>query len=247
MKNQSAVKNGLQSLRKRFAPTLISKALKEIFTGWSRSAIKGAPTRAPLHRGFVLEALEPRLLLSADINYAAVATATGADYTLVANGATTVELRLTSDSSLVASAALDGTGVVNILRQGVDDATSAGLQAAAADTLRLDFNSLSALSGWGGSVLDINFTGGAQDIQQDHVIVQGDTSSSPLDYSVAIHADADIDLPALTKLDLAASKNVTLASEATRTGLVNRRDGRVPVTRPRALRRAPGIRVRPLP
>ena len=199
-------------------------SLFEIFFGrlanWIRQLVKwrkqGLLKRAlqeRQRRTMRMEVLEPRLLLSADLNYIGVAP-TGTDLTLVATSNTQLELRLTSNASMVASGTLGSDGVVNILRS--NGSTDAALQAAAADTLRLDFNSLSMLS-FGGSVFDINFKGGAQDIQRDHVIVQGDTSSSPLTYSVGVHADADIDLPSATKLDLASLKDLTLASLATRT------------------------------
>ena len=157
-KRQSAMKTSLQSLRKRFAPTLISKALKELFTGLARTATRSAPSRAPLHRGFVLEPLEPRLLLSADLQAghdwgtALTVTATDATHVQLSDGTnTTGPVALDNDGS--------GNSIVNISR----DTTSA----LSGDTVQLDLSSLDGLnlsmvSGGPTTVLDFKFTGGNQ-------------------------------------------------------------------------------------
>ena len=168
-------------------------------------------------RGFSLEPLEPRLLLSADINYHPASNLTGEDYTLTAASATLLELRLTTGGALVTSGTLDASGVVNLHKGG-----TALVQSAASDTIRLNLSSLSnlgALSGVTSNLLDIRFVGGSQDIQRDHLILFGNTGGS-LNFSLSLSGNADIAMPSGT-LTLAASKDLTLASESSQTGLVN--------------------------
>ena len=64
----------IHSARKSFSQSRIARLLTDIFPKWGRPADKLTPVskvpRKPLrHMGFMLEPLEPRLLLSADISY----------------------------------------------------------------------------------------------------------------------------------------------------------------------------------
>ncbi|HXL75864.1 MAG TPA: LEPR-XLL domain-containing protein, partial [Burkholderiales bacterium] len=195
MKKTSALRAGLASLGRKFAPSLISRALKEVFSGRGSS-----PVRAPRSRqaqAFLLEALEPRLLLSAaPIDYTLAATT---NLTLSAVDATHVQLSGGSYTS--ASTDLSASsGALDIFRGSV----AADL---AADTIHLDLNSLQQLT----TGLSVNFTGGLQSLlYQDLVQLDG---AGTFGFDVKVQSDSAIKVSATASLD-ASGHDITLqASE----------------------------------
>ena len=111
------VKNQLQSLRTALQQTVLAARIRQLFEP------KRGATPRQAQREFRLEALEPRLLLSADINYADTHVL-GADYTLVATDATHVQLKLTGGALVGTPVALDD-GVDEQPRLCGGDATAA--------------------------------------------------------------------------------------------------------------------------
>src|ERR1700731_1074636 len=65
--------------RRIFKPSVLGKLLREAFARWGRlDSQRPAAERTPAsarRQAFTLEALEPRLLLSADLSYAALSSA----------------------------------------------------------------------------------------------------------------------------------------------------------------------------
>ena len=106
-----------QPSRRMFALSPLSTLLRRAFTGWGRSIERLMPAapnvRSLQRRGFMLEPLEPRMLLSADLSYAPFdVSETSADLTLVAVDSNTLELRLTSDATVVDTADIGADGLV---------------------------------------------------------------------------------------------------------------------------------------
>src|SRR5689334_1296986 len=146
-------------LRNRFQPSAISQALRGIFSGGGSKTLT-RPPRARHGQAFTLEALEPRLLLSAaTIDYA---TALTTNLTLAAIDETHVQL---SDGSGYTSAATDLAASGGAL----DLSRSIGA-AIFGDTVHLDLSSLKNLT----TGLSVNFTGGLQSlVSQDTVQLDG--------------------------------------------------------------------------
>ena len=117
------MKNQLQSLRTALQQTLLAGRIRQLFEPSDPRKRAGGARREK--RDFGLEPMEPRLLLSADINYTD-ANITGADYTLVAPSVTTVQLKLTGGALVGAPVTLDD-GVVKLSRGmfGLDAASGA--------------------------------------------------------------------------------------------------------------------------
>ncbi|HEX5093542.1 MAG TPA: LEPR-XLL domain-containing protein, partial [Burkholderiales bacterium] len=197
MKRPNALGAALTSLRRKFAPTRLSRALREIFSSSGMGTTPIARTR----RGFVMEPLEPRLLLSATIDYtAALAT----DFSLTADDATHVRLAGGSyDSGTIDLAA--GSGVLDLLRTG-------GAEDVAADTIRLNLASLQMLT----TGLTINFTGGLQTLLS-HDLVQLENAGS-FGFDVSVNADSAIHVDSGASLT-AAGHDISLASHESSTGL----------------------------
>src|SRR5712691_6977159 len=147
--------------------TVLDKVLREMFPrseralGRRHGALR-APAK-PRRHDFVLEAIEPRLLMSADISYTSFAT----DFTLKAVSTTGLELRDNS-STLVGSATLSD-GSVNIHRSLAGDLF--------ADTIHLDLDTFSLLNAGSsgitgnGSLLEINYAGADQRLFHDLVTI----------------------------------------------------------------------------
>src|SRR5690349_14023709 len=158
VKKQSTLRTGFASLRRKFAPSLISRALREIFSARERTPAR--PPRARHSQAFLLEPIEPRLLPSAAaIDYTAAALQTS--LTLSAVDATHVQLSggsYTSASTDLSASA----GELDITR-----ATGADFLG---DTIHLDLSSLQNLT----TGLSVNFTGGLQSLLvQDTVQLDG--------------------------------------------------------------------------
>jgi hypothetical protein len=218
--------------RRTFAPSLLlHKLLRKISSGWTGSSQRDAAEKSisvPLrHQGFMLEAIEPRLLLSADISYATdLGNAAGLEMQLQAvTSGSDIYLNLykTSDATLITSKLLgagDLTGAdlnVNIMR---DSSGSVGdaARAFAADTLHVDASTLSALSGLSGFTGDLGllFTGGLQSFgSQDHVEIN---NSGSLGHNFKLESDCAITVDSGASLT-ATGHDLTLAATETNSAL----------------------------
>lgn len=187
---------------KPFALSIIARLLKNVFGRWGRTPGRTSTegTRASVRRSFALEALEPRLLLSADLS----AGATWAtDLTVSALDATHVQI---SDGSITntTSVALPGDGVINITRTSTSDVLG--------DTVHLDLTSLAGLSA---TALTLNFTGGRQTAAADRVHLE---NTGTLGYDFTINSDAAIQVDAGTSLT-ATGHAITLAVAESDSGI----------------------------
>src|SRR6476469_9516129 len=116
-----------------------------------------------------MEALEPRLLLSADIDYHPIPNPLAStEFTLSIVNSGGLKVRLVDgDANVVSETAITAgdDGVINVSR-----ATGGALFA---DTVTVDLDSLHLLNAYGDDIT-INFSGGLQDVFQDHLILEGD-------------------------------------------------------------------------
>ncbi len=184
--------------------SMVAELLRDFGSRGERSSRLGGGLRKRSEhkrKSFELEAMEPRLLLSADLSYAATsavhdltlrAVHQASDYylrlfdttTLAANGAALTEWALTTGSDLS----------VVIQRGG---STDSNLRDAAGDTLRVDLASFSAIDGFvrtNGGTLSLNFVGGSQLLSKDHMTVVGNAGTAG--YGLAVHGSGDIALSA---------------------------------------------------
>ena len=149
------------------------------------------PRRSALYQstGFQLEAVEPRLLMSADLSYAA--TSSVHDFTLRASGPATVNLLDTSNSSIIASGTVQA-GQTTIT---VERANTLGAQSLSADTLHIDLKSFSSINATVGTgTLGITFTGASNSLFTDHVFLDGGAAATPatLGYGLSLTSDSSI-------------------------------------------------------
>jgi len=190
----------LHTVRNLFARSSLAAYLSDAFRTKHPHTSHLHDRKIPKRLDFSMEAVEPRLLLSAaPIDYS---TASATDFTLTAIDATHVSLDGGSYSS--GAIALDSTGELNIFRNSVAGAL-------VGDTIHLNLTSLDQLS----TGLKINFTGGSQDLISDSVILSGTGS---FDHDFSINSDADITVAVGASLT-ATGHAVTLAVDATDTGL----------------------------
>ena len=157
---------------------------------------------------FSMEAIEPRMLLSADISYVpAVSNLAATEFTLRAVNDGGLKIRLFDNlDNVVGSATFDtADGVVNVSRAG-----GAVVQSVVADTVTIDLSTFEVLNtSMSGDGVTINFTGGAQDFFSDSVVLSG---TADLDYDLTIASDADILVKAsvhLTADDISLSVSMT--------------------------------------
>src|SRR5438034_1404110 len=203
--------------RNIFKPSILGKLLREAFARWGGEEPAAAQMR---RQSFTLEAIEPRLLLSADLSYAALSGTH--DFTVKASddggGNYSVNLYETSNllSSIASKSFTGGSDVsVSIAR---DD--TLGAPAFNADTVRFDLDTFSALdTPLSGHSLTLDVQGGTERAFTDHVIADG--SGATIGYSLAIQSSSDISSDAtlhLTAGDLTLKSEQT-ASELLTTGL----------------------------
>ena len=154
--------------------SILDKVVRDLFARGDRPKHRrSGATRPPAKRrrqSFALEAIEPRLLLSADISYTpAVSNLTATHFTLKAVNAT--DLKLYDDAATpneVGSATLSD-GSVTVERSG-----GSVVQAGLADTVHIDLGTFSSLNAstagisTNGNLLSIQFTGGDQSVFQDN-------------------------------------------------------------------------------
>src|SRR5262249_1956095 len=129
--------------------------------------------------GFKLETVEPRLLLSADISYSALA---GTDLHLQAKDATHVALY---DGGTELGNADTSGGAITIER-------AVGAGTAFADTIHFDLNTFSTLSAPAGGALSITFDGGDQRLQHDKISLDGNTGPTPLAFGLSVISNSEI-------------------------------------------------------
>src|SRR6266478_2159223 len=124
--------------RNIFKPSILGKLLREAFARWGGADDGPAQTR---RQSFTLEAIEPRLLLSADLSYAALSSAH--DFTVKAEqsgGNYYVNLYETSNlAASIDSQLITGGSDVSV-SIGRDDV--AGTRALNGDTVHIDVSTL---------------------------------------------------------------------------------------------------------
>src|SRR4051812_44273429 len=105
-------------LKRTVFDTLLDKVVRDLFGGSHRSKpqrLGGRPPQAKSRRqNFSLEAIEPRLLLSADLSYASG----NHDFTLKADSATTISLFDNVGNANVDTKALSAGEAITIARGG---------------------------------------------------------------------------------------------------------------------------------
>src|SRR5690242_8828997 len=171
--------------RKIFRPAALSQVIRELFARPSAPAPRRIEARSQRSQSFTLEALEPRLLLSADIAYS-TASLTGGSFTLRATSATVLDLHDdTADSSV-------GSVTVNAGDNSFSIARDLGLGAGYADSLHIDLDSFNALDPTigAGHKLSLTFDGGDQRLLQDLVSLDGTTGA--VGYSLSIASNSSI-------------------------------------------------------
>src|SRR5262245_3448848 len=175
--------------------SILDKVVRDLFARGDRPKHRrSGAARPPAKRrrqNFALEAIEPRLLLSADISYTpAVSNLTATHFTLKAVNAT--DLKLYDDAATpneVGSATLSD-GSVTVERSG-----GSVVQAGLADTVHIDLGTFSNLNAstagisTNGNLLSIQFTGGDQSVFQDKVSLDG---SATLGFGLTVKSDSAI-------------------------------------------------------
>ncbi|UUZ54382.1 LEPR-XLL domain-containing protein [Massilia sp. H-1] len=154
-----------------------------------------------------MEALEPRLLLSADIDYHPIPNPLAStEFTLSIVNSGGLKVRLVDgDGGVTESAITAGDdGVINIS----SDTYGAGF----GDTITIDLDTLNLLNAFGDDIT-INFKGGLQDVVQDHLILDGD---AVLTVGLTINSGAHVSLIAGSSI---AADDVALNVAVTDTGL----------------------------
>src|SRR5258708_10938041 len=189
-------------------------SLFELFFGrlanWIRQVGKGGK-EGVLKRGLQerkrgimrLEALEPRLLLSADLH---AGFDWGNTLTVVATNSGNVQLSDGGGGHTTGPIAMTGDGVIKILRDTTGDING--------DTVQLDLASLDDLILGGATVLDVKFTGGRQTLAQDQVQLQG---TGNFGYDFKVESDAAIQVNGGALLT-ATGPDITLAASEADTG-----------------------------
>ena len=162
---------------------------------WRKQGLlKKAAQLAQRRRRVQLEALEPRVLLSADLTYGAGAAH---DLTLVAEQAAAsdpvfLKLYETGTSHELDSQLLTDANdlAVKISRSEL----GVNIGAAAADTLHIDTDSLAILNSFvssHGGKLEVRFDGGSEALANDHVKLDG-AATTTLDYGLVVGSTSDI-------------------------------------------------------
>ena len=156
---------------------------------WRKQRKLRKALRQEQRRRFILETLEPRVLLSADITYGAASTVH--DMTLIADHSTPdtiLKLVETGNASnVLGSVILDDSGDINVK---ISRDTTGALNG---DRVRIDLNTLNILDSFvsgNGGVLNINIDGGSEAVADDHVNLQG--TSATLGYGLHVTSSSDL-------------------------------------------------------
>src|SRR5689334_14077635 len=174
-----------------FKPATLTQAIRELFSRRPGApATRRSEARPQRSYSFTLEALEPRLLLSADLSYSAVSGTH--DFTLKATqNSGNVYLSLFETSNLSASIddqLITGGADVNV-SVGRDDIL--GSRAVNGDTVRIDLDTFSLLDAvMSGHTLGVDVQGGDQRLTHDLVTVDGTTGA--VGYGLSLNADSQI-------------------------------------------------------
>jgi len=199
----------LSSVRDVFARSSLANIVSEAFRPKPHGATKLRERKPHKRLDFSMEALEPRLLLSANVNYPAVpSSVTDLTLQIVNDSGLKVKLLETANlSNAVFSSSISANeDTINIGR-----ALTPGLFQ---DTVRIDLSTFDLLNP-AGDALTINFAGGAQDAWSDQVILSG---SATLGYGLTVASNADIAVSgSLTLSD--ADDDITLQVAMTDNGL----------------------------
>jgi len=194
-------------VRKIFQPSRLAQLVREVFSRRPSQPSRGGDESRPLRRqSFTLEALEPRLLLSADLSYAAASSAH--EFTVKATqDSGNYYLSLFDSSDLLTSIAdkqVVGSDVT--VSVGRDDTLSA--RALNSDTVHLDLDSFSLLDAiMAGHTLGIDMQGGDQRLFQDLMTVDGTTGA--VGYSLSLTANSQVSSSATASI----TGNFSITSE----------------------------------
>src|SRR5512135_1994684 len=171
--------------RKVFAPSMIAKLVREAFARFGRRAdepMRAQRAPAPARRqGFMLEPIEPRLLLSADLSYfGPAANPSATQFWLKAINSTQVQLfDSATDTSSTHEATLSAftiaSGTVTIDRALGDSGIPDTVHLVTDTFAQLDPGS-TGITG-NGNKLEISFDGGDQRVFQDSVLLDDSAST----------------------------------------------------------------------
>ena len=202
----------LRSLGRAFALSSLSRHISEAFKPRPPAPAPAANWRKPRRPEFTLEAMEPRLLLSADVNYPAVSAATDVTLRVIDDADPGLKIQLTETaggSVLFTGAIAQNENVVNVTR-----GASGSIFA---DTIRVDLASFALLDP-NGDALTINFDFQGQDLFKDKVIL----GSGSLDFGLTVRSNTDIEVPATTNITLTdADDDLGLQVATVSTGFLN--------------------------
>jgi hypothetical protein len=183
-----------QSFKRTVIDTVLDKVIRDLFGDNDRPRQRKAgggvsPRKKPRRQSFSLEAIEPRLLLSADIAYASGAN----NFTLRAEGTNVLHLYDISNNSVAQQTLTDGS--VTIERASLGEIN--------ADTIHLDLDSFHNLDGFinsHGNTLSITFDGGDQRLSKDKITLDGATGA--IGYSLSVLSNSEMSsmrtLPAIS-------------------------------------------------
>ncbi|MGH3553298.1 MAG: beta strand repeat-containing protein, partial [Mycobacterium sp.] len=201
--------------RKVFKLSLIGQMLRDAFARRERPedkrrAPRSLAVQAPRRQGFMLEPLEPRLLLSADLSYTpAISNPLATEFTLKAVSPTALNLYDTSNNVVGSATLSDGT--VNIERSLLGDVTGDTIHLAVDTFTALDASS-SGITGNSDS-LSIVFKGGDQRLVPDDVKLDDSTAAS-LGFGLSVTSNSKIDVSGT----ISVTGNLSLTSEQTGIG-----------------------------
>jgi hypothetical protein len=195
----------LRSVAKTFARSSLARFIGEAFqTRTDTAAAAPIAARRAQRPDFSLEAIEPRLLLSVNLDATTI-------------GAVDVTLRLVEASPANFKVQLqNGSGTA---LQSVDigasendiKVTRSVAGSAFSDTIRVDFESFDRAGYTPGSLLNITFDFQGQDIFKDKVILE----DGSLPFSLNLTSNSDILLPAGTELSSTGDVSLSVVSKST--------------------------------
>ena len=208
------MKIGRRSKRSFFKTSIMGRMLGDLVHRGRREQAKhaGAQAARKLRRpAFSLEPVEPRLLMSADISY----TPSGVTNTLNVSASFASGnyfLDITGNVAPPVHQQLSAAGDVNINITPLGG-TIAG--AGLADTIHFNLDTFSALNNFvtgNGGLLTLDYAGGLEALQDDHIFVDG--SAANVGYSLKLHTSADITVGATATF----TGDLTLSSDDSITG-----------------------------
>jgi hypothetical protein len=196
----------LRSVGRFFSPSSLSKTITEAFRAKPAAAPGPCPSPKRASRAeYSLEAIEPRLLLSADVHYPAPTLVTNLTMKVVDAGSGNLKVQLaqtSNPSNVVYETAISQTENHIDIARSLDGSLFA-------DTITIDMQSLELLDP-AGDALKITFSGGLQDVQEDKLILAG---TANLDFSLDVQAQADLQVTgSITLTDADDDISLTVAT-----------------------------------